>query len=78
MIELSVSNLAIFKENTKLSGDTVNSNVRQNTKFNLGLLNAYKLMFAIYLSMEKRMSNFSADWIHSTLTASNNSSQLKM
>ena len=63
MIELSVSNLAIFKENTKLSGDTVNSNVRQNTKFNLGLLNAYKLMFAIYLSMEKRMSNFSADWI---------------
>ena len=63
MIELSVSNLAIFKENTKLSGDTVNSNVRQKTKFNLGLLNAYKLMFAIYLSMEKRMSNFSADWI---------------
>ena len=63
MIELSVSNLAIFKENTKLSADTVNSNVRQNTKFNLGLLNAYKLMFAIYLSMEKRMSHFSADWI---------------
>ena len=56
MIELRVSNLAIFKENPKFFGDTVNSNVSQHTKFNLG-------MFAIYLSMEKRMSNFSADWI---------------
>ena len=60
---MRVSNLAIFKENPKFSGDTVNSNVRQHTKFNLGLLNACILMFAIYLSMEKRMSNFSADWI---------------
>ena len=42
MIELSVSNLAIFKENTKLSGGTVNSNVRHLSKFNLGLLNAWK------------------------------------
>ena len=30
------------------------SKVRQRPKFNLGQLNAYKLMFAIKLSMEKR------------------------
>jgi hypothetical protein len=31
-------------------------------KFNLGQLNAYKLMFAIKLSMEKQIKNFLAAW----------------
>jgi hypothetical protein len=31
-------------------------------KFNLGQLNAYKLMFAIKLSMEKEIKNILAAW----------------
>ena len=38
----------------------MNSKVRKHPKFNLGLLNPYKLMFSMELSMEKRMSNFLA------------------
>ena len=37
--------------------------ISNHPKFNLGQLNAYKLMFAIIkLSMEKRISNFLAAW----------------
>jgi hypothetical protein len=36
--------------------------ISNDPKFNLGQLNAYKLMFAIKLSMEKRIKNFLAAW----------------
>ena len=34
------------------------SNVKQHPKFNFGQLNAYKLMFAMKFSMEKRIKKF--------------------
>jgi hypothetical protein len=36
--------------------------ISNDPKFNLGQLNAYKLMFAIKLSMEKRIKKFLAAW----------------
>ena len=36
--------------------------VSNDPKFNLGQLNAYKLMFAIKLSMEKQINFFLAAW----------------
>ena len=36
--------------------------ISNDPKFNLGQLNAYKLMFAIKLSMEKQMKNFLSAW----------------
>ena len=38
------------------------SKVRQHPKSNLGQLNAYKLMFAIKLSMKKRIKKCLAAW----------------
>ena len=50
------------KVHAKLSGFKalkVDSKVSKPPKFNLGLINAYKIIFAIPLSMEyKRMRNF--------------------
>ena len=57
---LSLSNLAICIQKAELSDfkAKVISKVGYYPKFNLGQLNAYKLM-------EKRMSNLSGDWIFS-------------
>ena len=62
---LSLSNLAICIKKAELSDFKalkVISKVRYYPKFNLGQLNAYKLMFAIKLSMKKRIIFFLAAW----------------
>ena len=60
---LSLSNLVICIKKAEFSGVKAYkmiSMVRYYPKLNLGQLNALKLMFAIELSMEKRMINFLA------------------
>ena len=52
---LSLSNLAIYIKKAEFSGikaQKMISKVKQYPKFNLGQLNAYKLMFAIELAMK--------------------------
>ena len=44
--------------------------ISNDPKFNLGQLNAYKLMFAVKLSMEKQIKKILAAWF-SDLTAIN-------
>ena len=51
--------------------------ISNDPKFNLGQLNAYKLMFAIKLSMEKRIKFFLSAWF-SDLPAINATSFRKM
>ena len=41
--------------------------ISNDPKFNLGQLNAYKLIFAIKLSMEKRINFFWAAWFFDLL-----------
>ena len=63
MGELSLSNLVICIKKAEFSGFKAYkmiSKVRYYPKLNLGQNNAFKLMFAIELSMEKRMINFLA------------------
>ena len=60
---LSLSNLVIWIKKAEFSSFKaykIISMVRYYPKLNLGQLNALKLMFAIELSMEKRMINFLA------------------
>ena len=58
---LSLSNLAIYIKKAEFSGFKalkMISKVRWHPKFNLGKLNAYKLMFAMKFSIEKRINFF--------------------
>ena len=63
---LSPSNLAICIKKAEFAGfkaSKVISKVTLYPKFNFGQLNAYKRNFAIELSIEKGMINFSGCWI---------------
>ena len=55
---LSLSNPAIYVKKAEFSGFKALKWFQNDPNFNLGQLNAYKLMFAIKLSMEKRINNF--------------------
>ena len=58
---LSLSNLAIYIKKAEFSGFKTKKwfqMISNDPKFNLGQLNAYKLMFAMKCSMEKWIKKF--------------------
>ena len=59
---LSLSNLAIYIKKGRIFWFKSLKMISNDPKFNLGQLNAYKLMFAIKLSMKKRIKEILAAW----------------